>query len=213
LADHAAASLITFDNQPAEQNWQIPRIDRSELLGSLVKSMLAVAADPPLARMIEHALSRDDKYDLTDSHLAAIFALESWLAGKLAEPQRAISRWLAECRSALESRVAQVPEKPADYRRPAELSCNCGDCRELSSFLANPDAAVHRFPVRKDRRQHLHQIIDRHKCDLTHVTERRGSPHTLVCTKTTASYDAARQIHERDKANLIRLKALQKKVG
>ncbi len=150
---------------------------------------------------------------LTDSHLAALFALESWLVGKLAEPHRAISRWLAECRSALESRVAQVPEKPTDYRRPADLACGCSDCSELSSFLANPDESVHRFSVRKERRRHLHQIIQRHKCDLTHVTERRGSPYTLVCTKTTASYKAARQVHERDKKNLIRLKALQKKIG
>lgn len=150
---------------------------------------------------------------MTDSHLAAIFPLESWLVGKLAEPHGAISRWIAECRSALESRVAQVPQKPTDYRRPAKLSCRCSDCRELASFLAKADESVHRFPVRKDRRRHLHQIIARDKCDLTHVTERRGSPYTLVCTKTTASYDAARQIHERDKKNLTRLKTLEEKIG
>ena len=213
LADRTAASLVAFDEQVAKNGWQIKQVDRSVLLGSLVKSMLAVAADQPLARLIDHALARDDMYDLTDSHLAALFALESWLVGKLAEPHRAISRWLAECRSALESRVAQIPEKPTDYRRPARLSCNCSDCSELSSFLSNPDKSVHRFSVRKERRRHLHQIIERHKCDLTHVTERRGSPYTLVCTKTTASYEAARQIHERDKENLIRLKALQKKIG
>jgi hypothetical protein len=105
-----------------------------------------IVSDQPLARLIDHALSRDDRYGLTDSHLAALFALESWLVGKLAEPHRAISRWLAECRSALESRLAQVPEKPTDHRRPAKLSCNCSDCSELSSFLANPDESVHRFP-------------------------------------------------------------------
>jgi hypothetical protein len=213
LADRAVVSLINFDDQPAENDWQINRIDRPALLSSLVKSMLAVAAEQPLARLIEHVLSRNDKYDLTDSHLAAIFALEKWLVGKLAAPHRAISRWLAECRSALESRVAQVPSKPTDYRRPAKLSCSCSDCRELTSFLAKADESVHRFPVRKDRRRHLHQIIGRHQCDLTHVTERRGSPYTLVCTKTTASYDAARQIHERDKENLTRLKTLEEKIG
>jgi hypothetical protein len=167
----------------------------------------------PLAGLIEHDLSRYDKYDLTDSHLAAIFPLESWLVRKLAEPQRALSRWLAQCRSALELRVAKVPQKPTDYRRPAKLSCSCSDCRELTSFLAKADESVHRFPVRKDRRRHLHQIIERHKCDLTHVTERRGSPYTLVCTKTTASYDTACQIHERDKKNLTRLKTLEEKIG
>jgi len=213
LADRMVASLVTFDEQAAEDNWQIARLDRSALLGSMVKSMLAVAADEPLARLIDHVLSHDDKYDLTDSHLAAIFALESWLVKKLAGSHRAISRWLAECRSALESRVAQVPQKPADYRRPAKLSCSCSDCRELSRFLAKANEPVHRFSVRKDRRRHLHQIIQQHNCDLKHVTERRGSPYTLVCTKTNASYEAARQIHERDKKNLTRLKTLEEKIG
>jgi hypothetical protein len=36
----------------------------------------------------------------------------------------------------------------------------------------------------KERRRHLHGIIDSNRCDCTHVTEHRGSPHTLVCTKT-----------------------------
>jgi hypothetical protein len=79
--------------------------------------------------------------------------------------------------------------------------------------LADPDEAVHRFRVRKDRRQHLHQIIDRHRCDLTHVTERRGSPQTLVCTKTTASYEAACRVHERDQQFLSRLEALEQQRG
>jgi hypothetical protein len=83
----------------------------------------------------------------------------------------------------------------------------------LAGFLNKANESVHRFSVRKDRRQHLHQIIERHKCDLTHVTERRGSPYTLICTKTTASYDAACRIHERDKQNLKRLKTLEEKIG
>lgn len=151
---------------------------------------------------------------LEDRKLTAhLYKLLLYEKGGFFLPHSAISRWLAECRSALESRVAQVPQKPTDYRRPAKLSCNCSDCSELSSFLATPDESVHRFPVNKERRRHLHQIIECHNCDLRHVTERRGRPYTLVCTKTTASYEAARQIHERDKENLIRLKALQKKIG
>jgi hypothetical protein len=83
----------------------------------------------------------------------------------------------------------------------------------LSAFLADPDEAVHHFRVRKERRQHLHQIIDRHGCDLTHVTDRRGSPQTLVCTKTTASYEAACTVYERDTKYLARLEALAQKIG
>ena len=116
-------------------------------------------------------------------------------------------------RSELAARVEHEPVRPTDYRRPSKLSCNCGDCRELSAFLDNPKEAVHRFRVRKDRRQHLHQIIERHHCDLTHVTERRGSPQTLVCTKTTASYETACQVYERDQRLLSRLEALEQQRG
>jgi hypothetical protein len=81
----------------------------------------------------------------------------------------------------------------------------------LSKFLANPDQREGRFPLAKQRRRHLHAMIDRNRCDCTHVTERLGRPYTLVCTKTTASYDAARKIHEQDLKNLSRITALEQK--
>jgi hypothetical protein len=42
--------------------------------------------------------------------------------------------------------------------------------------------------MRQDRRRHLHRQIARHELDMTHVTERKGSPQTLVCTKTRRNY-------------------------
>ncbi len=213
LAEHTMAALPAFDGQTPTNNWRVKEIDRAALLGSLVQSLAVIDADEPLAGLIDHTLAANDAYDVINTHVAAIFALESWLSAKSTKSHGAISHWLAACRSELAARVAHVPVKPADYRRPAKLSCNCGDCRELSAFLANPDEEVHRFRVRKDRRQHLHQNIDRNGCDLTHITDRRGSPQTLVCTKTTASYDAACKVHERDKKYLSRLEALAQKIG
>ncbi len=87
------------------------------------------------------------------------------------------------------------------------------NCSTLSAFLANPYQKQGRFPRAKKRRQYLHQIIDGNRCDLTHVTERRGSPFTLVCTKTTASYEAACKIYARDQENLPRIIALENKTG
>ncbi len=48
--------------------------------------------------------------------------------------------------------------------------------------------------MRKDLRRHVHQVIDRHRLDLDHVTARSGSPYTLVCTKNRASQ--ARRLEE-----------------
>ena len=209
LAEQAIKSLEAFDRQPSDNNWQLRKIDRSALLSSLVKAMLAINAAKPLSRLIDHALILVDKYELTGVHLSAIFGLESRIT-KLPVANDAISHWLCVCRQELEKRTAQAPQKPSDYRRADKLSCTCGDCRALSAFLTNPEQKQSRFALAKNRRQHLHQIIDRNHCDLTHVTERRGRPFTLVCTKTKASYEAACKIHERDLQNLSRIIALEK---
>jgi len=166
----------------------------------------------PLSQLIDHAFSQVEQYDLITAHLSAIFSLESRIA-KLPTANAAISHWIAACRQELESRTAQAPQKPTDYRRAAKLSCDCSDCTALSRFLADSHQSQPRFPLAKARRRHLHQIIDGNRCDLTHVTERRGSPYTLVCTKTTASYEAACKIYERDLHNLSRIIALENKAS
>ena len=110
-------------------------------------------------------------------------------------------------------RTARAPQAPGDYRRDAGLSCECTDCRVLSRFLANPNERECRMRLNKDRRRHLHGIIDANRCDVTHVTERKGRPFTLVCTKTTASYERACKTFERDKRNLSRLVRIEEGLG
>ncbi|HYV36107.1 MAG TPA: hypothetical protein VE988_10415, partial [Gemmataceae bacterium] len=70
---------------------------------------------------------------------------------------------------------------------------------------------VGRFPMNKQRRQHLHRQIDQHRCDCTHVTERKGSPQTLVCTKTQNSYERSRKQYEVDQVVLGELERFERK--
>jgi hypothetical protein len=100
------------------------------------------------------------------------------------------------------------PVPPQDWRQDVKLSCNCEDCRELQSFAAHPSQQTHRFRVRQDRRQHLHRQIERHGLDMTHVTERKGSPQTLVCTKTRRTYLRRREEYRQDVAALAALAEL-----
>lgn len=86
------------------------------------------------------------------------------------------------------SRSATHPEAPTDWTITQDINCSCELCAELSSFCADPVARTHRFPVRSELRRHLHGIIDAHGLDMSHETERRGRPYTLVCTKNRASY-------------------------
>ena len=86
------------------------------------------------------------------------------------------------------ARSAEPPREPRDWAIPADVACTCEHCRKLRAFCRDPKANVARFPLRQDLRDHLHQIIERHRLDLDHVTERRGRPYTLVCTKNRATH-------------------------
>jgi hypothetical protein len=61
----------------------------------------------------------------------------------------------------------------------------------------------------QDRRRHLHQVIEKMKLDTTHVTERRGRPYTMVCTKTKKSYERALKAHHRDLDDLEKIGKLK----
>jgi hypothetical protein len=54
----------------------------------------------------------------------------------------------------------------------------------------------------------LYQQIDRHGCGMTHVTDRRGSPQTLVCTQNRASYERQQKQFEKDAELLAELRVL-----
>jgi hypothetical protein len=96
------------------------------------------------------------------------------------------------------ARSEYPPDAPKDWRQDAKISCRCGDCCELQDFVHDPAMQKHRFRVKKERRQHLHQQIDHHHLDMTHVTERIGSPQTLVCMKTRRTYERQLMQHQDD---------------
>ena len=73
--------------------------------------------------------------------------------------------------------------------------------------MNDPTEKVHRFRVRQDRRQHIER--NSHGCDMICVTDRTGSPQTLVCTKNTASYEARLKKYREDLGHLAALRAIQ----
>ena len=86
------------------------------------------------------------------------------------------------------ARSAEPPEEPRDWAVGAGVPCSCELCARLKAFCKDPAAQVGRFPLRKELRKHLHRQIDRYRLDMSHVTERRGRPFTLVCTKNRATH-------------------------
>ena len=105
------------------------------------------------------------------------------------------------------------PQPPSDWSLDVELSCSCPDCQELQSFARHRAERVHRFRIKKERRLHLHNMIDRNRLEITHVTERVGSPQTLVCTKDRRTFDRRMNQYEDEIAAMRTLVKLAPKAG
>ena len=140
-------------------------------------------------------------------------AIERLVAGQsygMPAVHRAVGALWTTAAEFLLKRSELPPRPPADWRLDVQVSCHCEDCTELQAFASSPTEVVHRFRVRKERRSHLHQIIDRHGLDMTHVTERVGSPQTLVCTKDRRTFNARVQEYRSEVASMRALLQLTK---
>ena len=96
---------------------------------------------------------------------------------------------------------------PADWRREARLSCHCEHCLALGRFLQSADQEAWRFKAREAERRHVEDSIRQGRCDVDCSTERKGSPHVLLCTKNQASYERRVAQRRADLDDLTRLKA------
>lgn len=96
------------------------------------------------------------------------------------------------------ARSEQPPEKPSNWRQNIAVSCKCPDCREMQLFLHDGQNQIRGFRVRQDRRSHLEAQIRKDGLDMTCVTDRKGSPQTLICTKTRRTYQRQCERHRSD---------------
>ena len=96
---------------------------------------------------------------------------------------------LAYCISQLEASICRVIKVPTTSARPVNFTCSCKDCVELIRFLKHPTETQHQFKIGLQRRQHFHEQLDSTRADVTYRIETTGSPHTLIITKTNASYE------------------------
>jgi 2OG-Fe(II) oxygenase superfamily len=126
---------------------------------------------------------------------------------------RAVQHLWTSAAEFLLDRSEVPPQQPSDWRLNVELSCSCPDCGELRTFARDPVERVHRFRVKKERRHHLHNVIDKHRLDMIHVTERVGSPQTLVCTKDRRTFDRRMKQYTDEIAAMRTLVRLAPKTG
>ncbi|MGH7225162.1 MAG: hypothetical protein ACRELF_18225, partial [Gemmataceae bacterium] len=209
LAPPLLGHLERIDDNADPQDWIAARVPRAKVLTGLAQSLLALEQDELLAQLVEHTLARPEKYPLLTAHLPALTALQPWLKKHVKKRCAPLSRWLAACREQLQALTAQEPQPPTDFRRAATVSCKCADCAELKRFLEEPRESEHRFRAIEHRRRHLQDQISRHHCDLDLRTEKKGSPHTLVCTKNTASYKACLNKFHQDQVHLKTIQVIE----
>ena len=86
-------------------------------------------------------------------------------------------------------RSAAPPDEPRDWKIGAATGCDCEHCANLRAFCDDPAVRVARFPLRQELRVHLEGVIRHRRLDIDHVTEQKGRPYTLVCTKNRASHE------------------------
>lgn len=207
----AAIEILDRKRLPPGYNedWYPDKVDRAEVLAGLARSLIATGRSELMARFIDHALATPKKYPMTEAHVEAIVGLRPWLEKHVNKPSHALTSWLESVRKHLEVSTAQEPPEPTDFRRAAPISCPCADCAALERFLKDPAEPVHRFRARESIRRHLEEEIRHRKCDLDLATERRGSPHTLVCTKNKASYLASLKKYHEDRQHLATIKDIE----
>jgi hypothetical protein len=112
-----------------------------------------------------------------------------------------LARLHAHCVEALTALTRVPARERTDWSIPARRTCTCRLCGRLGEFLRAPDQVQFEWPLAKDQRAHVHNIIDSHDLPVSHITRRVGRPFTLVLTKTEALFEreaAERELCERD---------------
>jgi len=171
-------------------------VDLSTALGQID----AALAD----RAVDHILAWPQTYEPDAVLVPAVLGLTGPAAHQAAA---AVQRLRTAALEHLRARIAEPLEPPGDWARASAIACSCAHCRELSRFLADPDRQNWTLKAPEIGRRHVEESIQRSGCDLDLVTDRRGRPYSLVCTKNQASYDRRAQQRQRDLAHLAQIEA------
>ena len=199
---------------PPQSSRQLPSSRRpvsssEKSLPLLLKALLASGLDEELARVIQFVKVSRDEFRMDDCLVPCLNLLVPWSRSTFGVVHPQLASWLATVRLELEVATARSPLPPADWSRPSNVDCKCQYCARLKAFLADPVNEVARIPAREEVREYLTRQISRYQCDVKHALERRGSPFSLVLTKTSGSYERAVQRFDKDRSLLDSLPSAQ----
>ncbi len=116
----------------------------------------------------------------------------------------------AACLQYLETCLAKPLSPPADWTREVNFKCQANDahCENFARFLRDPTASSWDLRAAQGYRSALESIARNATSDVSMVTIKQGSPHTLRFTKNQASYDRRVKQRKLDERYHQQLKAL-----
>ncbi|SBT08004.1 conserved hypothetical protein [Candidatus Accumulibacter aalborgensis] len=180
---------------PAMEVWRRPLAVTPALVVDLLTALCHLRALAFGERAVDHMLAWPNPFALDAILVPAARRLAE--QGGPARDWAPTRRLTTACLDHLAQRIAEPLVAPADFSRESRVDCRCAHCKELSAFLADPLRSVWTFKAVQADRSHVENSIRRYDCDIRHETLRRGSPHSLVCTKTQASFE--RRVAQRKK--------------
>jgi hypothetical protein len=165
---------------------------------------IAEPVDAELARRLAaHLLAWPKTYGVDRALVPAVKRL---LEGVARRSGAAMTGLLAACLAHLDTRAAEPLEAPQNWSRASDIRCSCEHCTALRGFLASPSTETWTLKAAERFRSHVEGEIRRARADLDIRTERRGSPHSLVCRKNSASYQRRVAQRPQDLADITILK-------
>jgi hypothetical protein len=200
LVDALPGDSARVPQPPANTWWRRQEVN-ADLVVDLVTALERIDATLA-AQAVDHLLAWPKTYSLDAIILPAVRRLVSQATTR---DTPGVQRLRAACVQHLRARMAEPLQPPTDWTRAAALNCRCAHCSELAGFLRNPDEQSWTLKAAEAVRAHVTSTVQRCHCDLDLVTQRRGSPYSLVCTKNQASYERRAKQRREDLQDLQRL--------
>ncbi|XP_065882892.1 uncharacterized protein [Dysidea avara] len=200
LFQSVAAVFVNYLVNEQESSWKKNR--SKEIVCQLVSTLRSLECEGLLVSLIDAFCTKPVYYPVLETLGPAILDISKTV--KIGGPLQVL---FSHCASTLEECISKL-QAPTNHARSVEFSCTCSDCTELKQFMQHPDITQSRFRLGKSRRQHLEDQLRIAKADATCQTERVGTPHTLVVTKTQASYEREVEKHKVHRELLASLQCL-----
>jgi predicted 2-oxoglutarate/Fe(II)-dependent dioxygenase YbiX len=180
---------------------------RIEMVDTFGKALLQLHDEDTLTAFFLYQQTEPTIYSVPSVQVPLVQSLVAFAMDQMQWKSAAFLEWISTCRSTLDQLTAVEPGEPSDWARDDKVGCNCKDCQVLKTFLSDRRESTYRFAAAKQRRAHVRHVFG--EKDLSFRTEKKGSPHALVCTKTQTSYKRAAKAYGENLEHLATVQKLE----